>query len=152
MPRVRYIAGNWKMNQTTKEIDAFVAGIKDLTGQDCQTWIAPQFVHIPYLIEQTKDMPWLKVGAQNCSAELKGAFTGDISLSALKDVGADFVIIGHSERRAIFGETHELLNRKVKLAENEGMTTIFCIGETLEERESGNTNAVVEEQLLKGLA
>ncbi len=146
-----HIVGNWKMNQSLAEINAFVSGLEGLTGQDCEAWVAPQFIHIPYLKEKVKSIPFLKVGAQNCSAELSGAFTGDTSLTALKEIGTHFAIIGHSERRAIFGEGHELLNKKTHQCLELGMTAIFCVGESLEERESGITNKIIEEQIIEGL-
>lgn len=152
MSRKIHIVGNWKMNHVMSDVDTFIQELEGLNGHDCETWIAPQFLHIPYFAKKMSAISnTFKVGAQNCSVALSGAYTGDISITALKDCGASFVIIGHSERRAIFGETHELLNSKTKLALEQDMTVIFCIGETLEQREQGITNQVLEEQLLKGL-
>ena len=146
-----HIVGNWKMNQTMEDITAFTKGLESLSGHDCEAWIAPQFIHIPYLQKCADKISFLKVGAQNCSAELSGAFTGDSSLVALKEMGTHFAIIGHSERRAIFGEGHELLNKKTHQCLEIGMTAIFCVGETLEQREAGITNKIIEEQILEGL-
>lgn len=150
MSRKIHIVGNWKMNQTLGDIKNFFTDLQGLKGQDCQTWVAPQFVHLAFAKEYAPS--FVKIGAQNCSHELTGAFTGDVSAAALKEMGIDFTIIGHSERRAFFGETHTILNQKTKLALKTGLDVIFCVGETLKEREDGKTESVVQEQLDEGLA
>ena len=151
MSRKIHIVGNWKMNQDLSEINNFFTALTDLKGQDCETWIAPQFLHIPTVLDQANKLGFVKVGSQNCSHEKSGAYTGDISPLAIKEIGASFTLIGHSERRAFFKEGHEVLNKKTHLAIESGLDVIFCVGETLEEREAGKTEKVVREQLLEGL-
>ncbi|MBF0205630.1 MAG: triose-phosphate isomerase [Oligoflexia bacterium] len=145
------------MNQTQEEIRAFFATFKNLvsgiTTTNHETWIAPQFVHIPLV--HSLFFPNGQVGAQNCSHKEKGAFTGDVSAKALKDIDAHFVIIGHSERRAIFKEDPLLLREKIQVALANKLKIIFCIGETLKERENGDALRIVGEQLnisLNGVA
>jgi triosephosphate isomerase len=99
------------------------------------------------LLKDTK----IKIGAQNMHFESSGAFTGEISASMLKSVGCEYVILGHSERRTIFGETDELINSKIKKANSSGLKPIFCVGELLEEREAGITEKVIEKQIRSGL-
>jgi triosephosphate isomerase len=108
--------------------------------------VCPPFVNIPKVAELTANSK-IKVGSQNCYHEKKGAFTGEISIEMLKTIGCEYIIIGHSERRAIFNETNELINKKLLAILTESITPILCIGETLEERKSGNTFKVLEEQL-----
>ncbi len=146
--RKTLVVGNWKMNQSLSDITNFFNSVKE-SGFSDEAWIAPQALHLSKLIEVAPKN--FKTGAQNCSYENTGAFTGEISPSSLKELGCEFVIIGHSERRAIFKETHDELNLKVKKALESHLKVIFCIGETLEERESGKIEAVLGEQLKKGL-
>jgi triosephosphate isomerase (TIM) len=148
------VVGNWKMNQSLKEIESFfneflnndTKNLKDTT-----IGFAPQFIHLPLLLQKLKGSGIL-VGSQNSSHQLSGAFTGECSPQALKELGCDFTIIGHSERRAIFGESYELLKQKIELALKQNLKVIFCIGETLEEREQNRAKKVVEDQLLKSLS
>ncbi len=149
--RQTHIVGNWKMNQNLKDIDSFIEQLKTIEAPSVNAWIAPQFVHIPYLLEKKEQLPWLQIGAQNCSHATQGAFTGDVSASALKELGTHFTIIGHSERRSIFQESNELQNAKVKEALKNKLIAIFCVGETLEDREADKTFSVITEQLLSGL-
>jgi triosephosphate isomerase len=109
-------------------------------------------MHIPLLVQLKKSLPQLMVGAQNCSDKVEGAYTGEISTLHLKDAGADFVLVGHSERRQYFKESHEFLNHKIKAVQANHLTAVFCIGETLEQRQSGATERVVLEQLERGLS
>ncbi|EQC45667.1 triose-phosphate isomerase [Bacteriovorax sp. Seq25_V] len=146
--RKTLVVGNWKMNQSLGDIEAFFTTVKASNFTD-EAWIAPQALHLSKLIELAPKN--FKTGAQNCSYENSGAFTGEVSPTSLKELGCEFVILGHSERRAIFKETHEELNLKVKKALVNNLKVIFCIGETLEERESGKIEAVLGEQLKKGL-
>lgn len=146
--RSSFIVANWKMNQSIKEIHSFFSEFDQNATQGHQAWIAPQSIHIPLV--QTLATK-VKVGAQNCSQENNGAFTGEVSPLGLQDLGVAFVIIGHSERRALFNESNELLKNKVLKALENNLTVIYCVGETLEERETGRTQAVIADQLANGM-
>jgi triosephosphate isomerase len=147
-----HIVGNWKMNQSLEEIKSFFVEFSKIKMDlKCQAWIAPQFIHLPILKELAFTIGNIKVGAQNCSECDSGAFTGEVSSKSLADIGADFVIIGHSERRTIFKEDNALLNKKLLKAIENNLKVIFCIGETLEEREAGKTFSVLEKQINEGL-
>ena len=148
MSRKVHIVGNWKMNQSIEEIKSFFS---DLSSESFsgEAWIAPQTLHLSLVKELAGNK--FKVGAQNCAYENSGAFTGETSPAALNDMGIDFVIIGHSERRSIYNEDHATLNIKTKRALENSLTVIFCIGETLEQREAGKVEAVLKEQLSQGL-
>ena len=93
MTRKVHIVGNWKMNQNLEEIKTFFSSLSDLKGQDCETWISPQFIHIPTVLEEAKKLGFVKVGAQNCSHEKSGAYTGDISPIAINEIGASFPLL-----------------------------------------------------------
>lgn len=147
--RKTLVVGNWKMNQSLKDIETFFADVKTQSFSK-EAWIAPQSLHISKLLELAPAN--FKVGAQNSSYENSGAFTGEVSPVSLKEMGAHFVIIGHSERRAIFHETHQELNLKIKKALSNNLVVIFCIGETLEERNNGQIEKVLGEQLALGLS
>lgn len=152
MARKFMMVGNWKMNQGLQEIEAFFATINSRQNDLCKNaWIAPQMIHLSTCLNLAKAGA-IKVGAQNCGAQNDGAFTGETSPLALKDLGATFTLIGHSERRALFNESDELLAQKTKLALENNLTVIFCVGETLSEREAGQTLAVVLGQIKAGLA
>ncbi|MEW5950531.1 MAG: triose-phosphate isomerase [Elusimicrobiota bacterium] len=146
------IAGNWKMHLNSSEAAQLAAAIKN--GLDPQlnheVLIAPSFTNIESVRKEISSSPIL-LSAQNMCWEEKGAFTGEISPIQLKDAGCDYVIIGHSERRKIFGESDEVLNKKVKSALKSALKVIFCIGETLEERENQRTYKVLQTQLNGGL-
>jgi triosephosphate isomerase len=146
------IAGNWKMNKTTGEAielaQKLVESLKDVNDRDIL--ICPPFTAL-YSVYQVIKGTNIKLGAQDVFYENSGAFTGEISPIMLKDVGCEYVIIGHSERRHIIGETDELINKKIKAAINNGLKVILCVGELLEEREAGKTLEVVKTQLEKGL-
>lgn len=147
------IAGNWKMNTDIDSADKLASEIKELLTIKSNLvgiLICPPFTNLHAVAEITKDSD-IKLGAQNCYYEESGAFTGEISIGMLKSLGCEYVIIGHSERRAIFGETDELINKKLTACIDKGMIPVFCIGETLEERNAGNTFAVLERQLEIGL-
>lgn len=148
-----HIVGNWKMNQTLHEISQFFIEMSKMKMElKCKAWIAPQALHIPILKEIAFTTGSIQVGAQNCAAHDSGAYTGETSPLALADIGAEFVIIGHSERRTIYGEGNELLNQKVLAALKHDLKVIYCVGETLAEREAGTTFSIIEEQLRMGLA
>jgi triosephosphate isomerase len=155
MARKPLIAGNWKMHLTRAEAvelaSAVAAASKGLT--DREVMIAPSFISLAAVKEAVADVPdaQVRVAAQNVAWEKQGAFTGEISPPMLKDVGADMVILGHSERRHVFGEDNAMVNRRLLGALQFGLTPVLCVGETLEEREQENTFKVVEEQLSQGL-
>ncbi len=142
------IVGNWKMNQSLEEITSFFNTLKDNNFQS-QAWIAPQALHISHCLKNKPST--MKIGAQNCAYENSGAFTGELSPMAIKELGAEFVIIGHSERRSIFKETDETLYKKTLIALENNLSVIFCVGETLEEREANKVEQVLASQLENGL-
>lgn len=143
-----YIVGNWKMNQTKSEIKSFFSELGSLPeNKKYEAWIAPQAIHLSMVLENG-----MTAGAQNISDNNSGAHTGEISPSSLIDMGADFTLVGHSERRAIYKEDDEFINRKLRLSLEKGLKVILCCGETLEEREKGMTESVVAHQLTSGLA
>lgn len=147
-----HIVGNWKMNMTLHEISNFFIEMSKMKMElKCKAWVAPQALHIPILKEIAFTTGAIQIGAQNCSEHDSGAFTGEVSPVALADIGSEFVIIGHSERRTIFKEDNALLNKKVLNALKHGLKVIYCVGETLEEREQNKTFAVLEEQMNTGL-
>ena len=153
MSRKYLIAGNWKMNTTASESVDLISEINSLVGQQTQVQvcICPPFTSIQKsssLVEQSEVL----LGAQNMSAEPSGAFTGEVSAEMLRDLYVNFVILGHSERRQYFGETNESINLKVLTAVQNNLKPIYCIGETLEERESEKTLEVVKAQVQEGLA
>lgn len=145
---MKYIVGNWKMHQNKKDIENFFHDLHLSKNDKCQAWIAPQILHFSLCFNLAHE---IKIGAQNCHEKNNGAFTGEISALSLKDMGAYFVIIGHSERRTLYHEGHLLLNQKIHNALNAGLKVIFCIGETLEERQKKQTWHVLSEQLDLGL-
>lgn len=151
--RKMVIAGNWKMHGELNETVNLISGIKNLLEDydvKCDVIVAPPFTSLETANTLVKDSQ-IKLSAQNMHFEDKGAFTGEISHSMLKSVGCEFVILGHSERRSIFGETDEMINKKITKALSVGLNPIFCIGETLEEREVNITEKIVETQIRKGL-
>ncbi len=141
------IAGNWKMNMTIAEGVAFVNDIKaKVSGTDVEAVICAPATLLKDLKEATKGTN-IKIGAQNMHFEDNGAFTGEIAPAMLKEIDVDFVVIGHSERRAMFNETDETCNKKVIKALEVGITPILCCGESLEEREAGKEKQVVKTQV-----
>jgi triosephosphate isomerase len=150
--RKKVIAGNWKMNNDISESQNLVSGILSGLGNDnkCDVIVCPPFTSLSEINTLIKDTQ-VKLGAQNVHYEDSGAFTGEISNSMLKSVGCEYVIIGHSERRTIFGENDEMINKKIKKALDSRLKVIFCIGESLEQREEGITNEVVKKQIVNGL-
>jgi triosephosphate isomerase len=151
--RQPYIAGNWKMYKTASEAAAVAGALVSALGSNSGTkvMIAPPFTALHAVRDVLKGSRIL-LGAQNACAELEGAHTGEISLRMLRDAGVAVVILGHSERRHVYGETDGLVNRKVILALAEGFEVILCVGEKLDERQSGVTEKVVEAQTRAGLA
>ena len=144
----KLLVANWKMNQNVKEIKEFLTVFNEKYSNKRQAWIAPQAIHLPLGMSLSTKVKW---GAQNTATEDAGAFTGEISPKSLKDLGAHFTIIGHSERRTLFAETDQVLNKKTIKAIDNGLKVIFCIGETLLERESNKTFDVIRTQLELGL-
>ena len=152
MSRKTIIAGNWKMNKTAAEGKAFVEAFKPLVADvnDVEIVICPVFTALSTVVEAAKGSN-VKVGAQNIHWANNGAFTGEISAEMLKETGVEYVIIGHSERRQYFGETDETVNKRLKSALAAGLISMVCIGELLEERESGKTEEVLSTQIRGGL-
>jgi len=150
--RKKVIAGNWKMNKDLNESQSLVSGIISGLGNDdkCDVIVCPPFTSLSEVHALIENTP-VKLGAQNMFYEESGAFTGEISSLMLKSVGCEYVILGHSERRNIFGEGDEMINKKIKKALESGLKIIFCIGESLAQREEGITNDVVKNQIVKGL-
>ncbi|MFY9176349.1 MAG: triose-phosphate isomerase [Caldicoprobacterales bacterium] len=146
------IAGNWKMNKTPSEAVELVNQLKPLVKDaEAEVVVCPPFVCLP-AVAQALEGSNIALGAQNMHFEEKGAFTGEIAPGMLKEIGVKFVIIGHSERRQYFAETDETVNKKVHAAFAHDLTPIVCVGETLEEREQGITEKVVEKQTRAALA
>ncbi|MDR6555018.1 triose-phosphate isomerase [Paenibacillus qinlingensis] len=145
MSRTPIIAGNWKMFKTVSEAISFVNEVKGGTVEGVEAVICSPFTNLPALVEATKGTN-VHVGAQNLHFEDNGAFTGEISGVMLKDLGVEYVIIGHSERRAYFAESDEIVNKKVVAAFKHGLKPILCVGEKLEEREAGQTKDVCKVQ------
>lgn len=144
------IAGNWKMNKTIKEGLEFIEAIKGKTEGDAEVLICAPFTLLKDLKEATAGTN-IKIGAQNMHFENSGAFTGEVAPANLVEIGMDYVVIGHSERREYFNETDETCNKKVLKAIEVGINPILCCGETLEERESDKTIEKVKGQIVKGL-
>ncbi len=151
--RKPFLAGNWKMNMNSATAVNLAAGLaKELAEiRTVDAAVCPPFVYLQS-VSAALSASDIAVGAQDVYFEGNGAFTGEISCEMLKDCGCRYVIIGHSERRHVLGETDALINRKIKAAIGRGLLPIFCVGELLEERDGGQTNAVVADQVRKGLA
>lgn len=150
--RTPIIAGNWKMNKSAEEAVAFVTAIQPLVKEieSVEVVVCPPFTSLESVLEATEDCD-IRVGAQNMHWEENGAFTGEISPIMLNEMGCDYVIIGHSERRQFFAETDETVNKKIKSALKTGLAPILCVGENLAEREQNKTEAVIKEQINSGL-
>lgn len=151
--RKNIVAGNWKMHMNLSETIQLISEIKKKVEDldtNCGVIICPPFTSLDAAAAMIKDSR-IKLGAQNMHYENKGAFTGEVSADMLMSVGCEFVILGHSERRTIFKESDELINKKIHAAISAGLTPIFCIGETLDERKKGITFDVVKRQMNIGL-
>jgi triosephosphate isomerase len=149
------VAGNWKMYKTLTEGQSFVENIVNLTLEidEVQVIFCPPFPMLFHIVDILKNSSFM-VGSQNCHWEIEGAFTGETSPKMLASLGIDYVILGHSERRHLFNESDEWINKKVHAALNSGLSVILCIGETLQKRENGLTEIVLTDQLqrcLKGV-
>ncbi len=152
MIRLPFIAGNWKMNKTVAEAIDLVKQLKASLSkvEGVEVAVAPPFTALFAVRKELEGSP-IQLAAQNAFWEEKGAFTGEIAPPMLKEVGCQYVILGHSERRQFFEETDETVNRRLRATLIQGLKTIFCIGETLKEREEGKTFAVIERQVTGGL-
>ena len=146
------IAGNWKMNKTVSESVEFIEELKkEELDKEVERVVCAPLISLERLSIASKNTA-IKLGAQNVSQYDNGAYTGEISTSMLKDLNMEYVILGHSERRQYFLETNEVINQKVQKVLSSKMTPILCVGETLEERESGKMNDVIATQIKEGLA
>jgi triosephosphate isomerase len=152
MMRIPMYAANWKMHKSAADVRAFFSEFLPLVGGllDREIVIAPSFPALALAAELAKRAP-VTIAAQNCHHEAKGAFTGEVAVGQIADAGARAVIVGHSERRHIFGETDAFLNRKLGAVHAAGLLPIFCVGELLEEREKGRTEEVLIRQIMEGL-
>lgn len=152
-PKRRHIvAGNWKMNKNYDEGRDLVKSIVEkLQNTDVMVILCPPFIHLYNAHAKTNDMANLFIGAQNCHQEADGAYTGEVSAEMIKSTGATFVILGHSERRAYFNESDELIGQKVKAALANDLQPIFCCGEPLEVREADEHETLVEQQVKNAL-
>ncbi|MHB9054793.1 MAG: triose-phosphate isomerase [Paludibacteraceae bacterium] len=151
--RKNIVAGNWKMNKTLQEGLALATELNNVLAEatpNCEVIIGTPFIHLASVVSAV-DTSKIHVSAQNCADKESGAFTGEVSAAMVKSTGAEYVILGHSERRAYYGETFGILKEKVLLALKNELKPIFCIGELKEEREAGKQNEVVKAQL-KGSA
>lgn len=147
--RKKIVAGNWKMNTTPVEGVELFKGIVAKKGEVCSCVnfiVAPPFTHLSEIVKLSRDTG-IGVGAQNCAAEAKGAYTGEVSAEMIASLGVEYVILGHSERRQYYGETSETLNKKMAQAYANNLTPIYCVGENLEEREAGKHFDVVRQQV-----
>jgi triosephosphate isomerase len=150
--RIPFLAANWKMYKTVHEavvyVKEFRSMVKDVT--DAEIVVAPTFTAIHAAAEAARNTP-IGIAAQDLYWEREGAFTGEVSAAMVKEAGAEYAIVGHSERRRLFGETDATVNRKTLAALGAGLTPIVCIGETLEEREKNQTFAILDRQIKDGL-
>ena len=152
--RRKILAANWKMNMTLGEADSFLEAflIEVANENSVDIVLVPPFTALARVSEKLNEVQNVKVGAQNMHWEKSGAFTGEISASMLRELFARYVILGHSERRTLFGETDEIVNKKTKAALAATLTPIVCIGETLAERDGNRVEEVLETQLTGSLA
>lgn len=152
--RTKIVAGNWKMNKTPSESIGLIEGVRKATNDgNCgvDVVVCVPFVDIPAVAQALKGSK-IGLGAQNMHWKASGAYTGEISADMLKDLGVQYVILGHSERRQYFAETDETVNLKLKTALAAGLTPIVCVGETLQEREEGKMQEVIIRQVTQDLA
>ncbi|MHC4757598.1 MAG: triose-phosphate isomerase [Planctomycetota bacterium] len=151
----KLVAGNWKMNMDADSSVKLAEGIalksQEVAGAKVDIMLCPPFVYLPAVINAVRT-EHIAVGAQNVYFESNGAFTGEISIEMLKDIGCTYVLCGHSERRHVIGETDELINKKVSVALSGGILPVLCVGETKDQREAEQTADVVTTQLKGGLA
>lgn len=151
--RKKIVAGNWKMNNTLQEGVKLAKDVNAILSKEapkCTVILGTPFIHLADVVRSV-DNNLIKVSAENCADKEKGAYTGEVSAAMVKSTGAEYVILGHSERRAYYGETDEILKNKVDLALANGLQVIFCIGEVLEQREANKQNEVVKAQVENAL-
>jgi triosephosphate isomerase len=151
MPRTKFIAGNWKLNLTVEDGVALVQGLAKVVKPGVEVAVCPTALAL-YPVAQAAKGSAVGVGAQNAYWEEKGAFTGEISASLIKNAGAKYVILGHSERRQYFGETDATVNKRLKAVLAQGLVPIVCVGETLQERQGGQLQAVLKRQVEGAIA
>ena len=153
--RKKIVAGNWKMNKTFEEAQALVSEvvnmINDEVNNEAQIVLCPSFPFLATISKTIDGNANVHLGAQNCHQNESGAYTGEVSAGMLQSVGVEYVILGHSERRQYFYEDDQLLEAKVKAVLKQGLSPIFCIGESLEQREQDLTFSILETQLSEGL-
>lgn len=151
--RQKIVAGNWKMNKTLPEGIELVKQLQTALEQNkpnCRVIVAAPYIHLAS-IYSIVDTNLIGIASQNIADHTSGAYTGEVSASMVKSIGCDYCIIGHSERRAYYNETGEVLAEKIRLALEENLTPIFCVGESLNDREANNQNSVVSKQLQEAL-
>lgn len=146
--RETYILGNWKMAQSLSGIESFFSSWSEVPPSSVKVGVFPSFPYLELCVQKAQQKKLsLQTGAQDCSTEKSGAFTGEVSATMLKEVGASYVLIGHSERRQRGAETNESLSRKLKQVEEQNLTPVFCVGESHAERVSGRVESILHEQL-----
>src|SRR5258705_267459 len=152
--RRKILAANWKMNMTLSEADSFLHAflIEVENENSVDIVLIPPFTALAHVSEKLNEVQNVKVGAQNMHFEKSGAFTGEVSAAMLRELFTRYVVLGHSERRTLFGETDEIVNKKTKAAIAAALTPIVCIGETLTERDANKVEQVLETQLKGSLA
>ncbi|KGX86225.1 triose-phosphate isomerase [Pontibacillus litoralis] len=150
--RKKVIAGNWKMNKLLNEAEGFITDVKTQVPSydQVESVVVAPFTHLHTLVQKAAGSD-VKIGAQNMHFEESGAFTGEVSPEMLKDIGVDYVVLGHSERRELFAETDESVNKKTHAAFKHSLVPIVCVGETDEQRENNQANEIVEEQVKRAL-
>ena len=147
--RKKIVAGNWKMNLDKSSSDNLVKEILDSTKENKSTQIvlSPPFIYLQQIVKDCQSRADILIAAQNCNANNNGAFTGEVSANMLKSIGVDYVIVGHSERRQLFGESNEILNLKLSQALSNNLNVIFCCGEDINQRENNQHFKIIEDQL-----
>ena len=147
--RKKIVAGNWKMNLDRSCSDNLVKEILDSTKENKRTQIvlSPPFIYLQQIVKDCQSRADILIAAQNCNANDNGAFTGEVSANMLKSIGVDYVILGHSERRQLFGESNEILNLKISQALSNNLNVIFCCGEDINQRENNQHFKIIEDQL-----
>lgn len=150
--RKKIVAGNWKMNLNSREVLKLMQALNRSEQEfDCDVIVFPSFVYLPDVVDFANEGGRIKVGAQNCAATQNGAFTGEVSVTQLADIGVEYVLIGHSERRIYYAENHSFIADKLKLSLGCKLLPIFCCGEPQAVREAGEQLTYVKQQLVESL-